>query len=363
MRLLSNEEKISRHLDFWNGRPQKRPLTVVRTGDWFFSREFAPNRLFLEKGRELKPEEIRPEEFLADYDRMYETFSAIPSDALFAAEPCTGFPWMEGICGAGVLGAESSFISRPAFDSIEDLEGWRPVTAGNPWYDKYLEFCRVLRDHAAGRYAVAQPILRGVTDTVGALIGQEEMACAVLLEPELTREAFLAVMETQRSLIRDAEAIIPPFLGGYMFGFYHIWAPERVMWYQEDLAALLSPQNYADYLVETGARYIEGYPYNLTHLHPASFHHIDQVLKVPGLRLVQINRDVGGPSVRDMLPVFRKVLDSGKLLAVGMGRIVQDDIDALMDGLPRERVALNIISETPADALELLEYMETKSWS
>lgn len=262
--------------------------------------------------------------------------------------------------GAKVTGEEGSFFTHPVLEDAEDLEGYEVSLENNPWYDKYLEFVEVLTQHGEGRYSVGEPIMRGVTDTIGSLIGQENLACGVLEEPEIMHEAFGRVVEIQRKLIADSYERIHPFAGGYNFGFYHIWAPDKVMWYQEDLSALLSPNLFEEFLMETSRRYLEGYKYTLMHLHPLSFRHLDNILRIESLRVVQINKDVGGPSVHEMVPQFRKVLEAGKNLAIGMGRIDRDDIDAIMDELPRERVAINVISDTPEEALELIEYMDHK---
>ena len=76
---------------------------------------------------------------------------------------------------------------------------------------------------------------------------------------------------------------------------------------------------------------------------------------------MQVNKDVGGPNVHEMVPQFRKVLEHGKNLAIGMGRVDKDDIDAILNELPRERVAINFITETPEEAMELIDYMDSKA--
>ena len=70
------------------------------------------------------------------------------------------------------------------------------------------------------------------------------------------------------------------------------------------------------------------------HLHPLSFRHLDSIRTIDELRIVQINKDVGGPNVHEMVPQFLKVLEKGKNLAIGMGRVDQNDIDAILNELP-----------------------------
>ncbi|PNV59410.1 hypothetical protein C0033_24000 [Clostridium sp. chh4-2] len=358
---LSIDEKIKRNLDFWQGNHQERPLMIARLGGVFFSRAFEALIPLLERRTEIRPEEIIVDDFLPDYERMYQELEKVNHDAFFVAEPCTGLPWMECIMGAKAYGENVSVVTKPVYSDLEDLKGLK-LDKNNPWYQKYLEFSKKLTDLSQGRFAVGQPILRGVTDTIGALAGQVEMACGLIDEPELMQELFHAVTDAQRELIADQYAVTKACHGGYGIGFYHIWTPDRVMWYQEDLAALMSPDHYGEYLFDTSKCVIEGYPYSLVHLHSASFMHLEQMLQIADLKAVQINRDVVGLSVREMLPQCKMVLDSGKRLVLGMGPIVKDDIDAIYDNLPHHGIAINMIAETADEVEEILEYVDSKEW-
>ena len=358
---LSAEEKIKRNLDFWEGNHQERPLMIARLGGVFFSRAFQALIPLLDRRAEIHPEEIIVDDFMPDYERMYQELENINHDAFFVAEPCTGLPWMECIMGAKAYGESVSVVTKPVFSELEELEGLK-LDKNNPWYGKYLEFSSKLTELSQGRFAVGQPILRGVTDTVGALAGQVEMACGLIDEPELMHEAFNAVTSAQRELIADQYAVTKRSHGGYGIGFYHIWTPERIMWYREGVAARVGAGRYGEYLFETSNKVIEGYPYSLVHLHSASFMHLDQMLEIKDLKAVQINRDVVGLSVREMLPQCQKVLESGKRLVLGMGPIVKDDIDAIYDNLPHRGIAINMISDTPEEAEEILRYVDSKKW-
>lgn len=361
MKLLSTEEKIERHLAFWGGEPLTRPLLSLRTGDYFFSRHFKANEKLLSMGHVVTPDQIDVDSYMADYERMYHEFESIGHDALFTAEPCTGFPWMECIFGAQAMGSSVSFVTHPVLEDVSQLKNLK-LDKSNPWYVKYLEFSRKLQVLSKGRFSVSQPILRGVTDTIGALVGQEEMICGLMEEPDVMKEAFRVVANAQRELIADQYAVTERFHGGASFGFYHIWAPDKVIWYQEDLAALMSPIHYEQFLHACADQICEGYAYTLVHLHPASFFHLDGMLSVKNLKAVQINKDAVGFSVREMIPQCRKVIESGKKLLIGMGEINKDDIDAIYENLPNHSVALNAIVSDCNQARELVDYINGKQW-
>ena len=353
------EERLQRNRDFLEGKELKRPLTVVRLGGVFHSTAFNATKPLISKGHIVTPDQIDVDAYLADYERMYQEICQVDMDGIFSADPCTGFPWMEGFLGAQVVGSEVSFVSHPTMET-EDLENLA-FDPNNPWALKYLEFVEKLTDLSNGRFPVGQPIMRGVTDTVGSLIGQMDMIYAIMEEPELTKKAFDVVADTQRYIMEEHYKRIQPFHGGYVCGLYHVWGPGKFMWYQEDLCALLSPQQYDDFIYDATCKRLAGYDYSLVHLHPASFFSLDSMLKVKDLDIVQINKDVGGPTVREMIPQFLKVLEAGKKVQIGFAKLNQDDIDAVFDCLPSSNVSLHIVADNVKEAQQIMEYVNSRS--
>ncbi|MEG1383799.1 MAG: hypothetical protein RSD08_00710 [Oscillospiraceae bacterium] len=361
MNTLSIEEKIKRHLIFWNGEHQSRPLLCMRLGQVFFSKQFKANLPLLEKNRVLKPEEIIVDDYLADYERMFQELEQLPQDCIFTAEPCTGIPWLEAIFGAVVVGGEDSFFTKPIISDTDDLKKVR-FDRENPWFQKYIEFSQKLNLLSAGRFPIGEPILRGVTDTVGSLIGQQDLIYAMMDEPELINEKFEMVANAQRELIKAQYAVTDSFHGGRSFGFYHLWAPGSVMWYQNDLTNLMAPSFYDEFIRKPTDMILEGYDYTMVHLHPISFFHLDGLLSQKNLSAIQVNRESFGYPTEDCIPSCRKIIESGKKLLYGLGPIDEHDIDVLYDGLPHHSTMYNLMAETPARALELFEYIDGKNW-
>jgi hypothetical protein len=67
---------------------------------------------------------------------------------------------------------------------------------------------------------------------------------------------------------------------------------------------------------------------------------------------------VGGPSVKEMIPKFQKVLTRKNLII--FGDLDEGEIDCLLEGLPRKGTFLNITAPTVERARELMEYIESK---
>jgi hypothetical protein len=105
----------------------------------------------------------------------------------------------------------------------------------------------------------------------------------------------------------------------------------------------------------------QGYDYTLCHLHPTSFFILDDLLQIEGLQTIEINKDIGGPSIAEMLPEFRNVLREKRLVL--WGDLDQDELGLLLAELPYEGLYLHIVAPTIAEARRLKQFIETKGKS
>lgn len=348
-------ERLHMHRLYWQREEQPYPLAAFRVAkDFFFSRHFQAAQPLLVLGKRIKPEMLTVEEFLPDYERMFQDSERIPQDGFWTAEPFTGIPWMEAMLGCEIYAAEESFISKPWLKDLDQVETLR-LDRENPWLQKYLEFTDALVAFFKGRFPVGMPIMRGPSDMVGALMGQAEMVYALQDEPERMKTLFQKVTEIFLQVQKLQGSRIPPFFGGWSLGFYHVWCPGPSIWYQDDLSALLSPELFRSFLVPTSRRICEGFPYTAVHLHPASFFLLDDILSNERLTAVEVNKDVGGPSVEEMLPELEKILARKNLIL--WGDLTIQDLEVVRKRLPLRGLFFHIIASSVEEAEELLRFI------
>ena len=350
------EERLALHRAFWNREEQPRPLASFRVGDFFFSRHFKAAHGLLEPDTLITPEMLDVAAFLPDYERMFQESEAIGQDGFWTGEPFTGIPWMEAILGSPIRAGRESFTSRPWLSSPAEALEKVHFDPENPWLAKYLEFTAALVQQSRGRFPVGMPIMRGPTDMLGALLGQQEMVLALMMEDpavmrrliERVARAFLSVIEAQRRLV-------PAFHGGTALGFYHVWAPGPSIWWQDDLSAILSPKVYREFFLDSARLILAGHPHTAFHLHPASFFIIDELLSLEGLRVIEVNKDIGGPSVQAMLPVLSKIMQTRGLIL--WGDLTIEDLEVVKRNLPCRGLCLHVVAPTLAEAHERRTYI------
>lgn len=351
------ESRIAMHRTYWSRKPQAHPLAAFRVvEDFFFARHYEAAGPLLVPGQTTTANMLVVDDFVADYERMFAETEELGQDAFWTAEPYTAIPWMEAILGCEIKAAEASFTSEHWMTSLEQIDEIR-FDPANPWLLKYLEFTEKLVQVSRGRFPVGMPIMRGPSDMVGALMGQTEMVFAIADSPEEMKRFFLKVTDVFLRVIAEQKKIAGQFLGGESMGFYHVYCPGSCMWFQEDLSALLSPAAYREFLSAPARRICRDYQHTAIHLHPTSFFILDELLAIDELRAIEVNKDVGGPSVAEMIPTLNRIAQSKNLIL--WGDFTPEDLDAIRTGLPSRGLFLHVIASSMEMATELLQQIRT----
>ena len=107
------EDRLEIHRKFWKGGETVRIPASFRLGDYFFADKFRAASRLLSQGMEIKPGMLDVDEFLADYERMFNEAEKTGATGFWTAEPFIGIPWMEAIIGCRVYAGEHGFVSVP----------------------------------------------------------------------------------------------------------------------------------------------------------------------------------------------------------------------------------------------------------
>lgn len=355
--LKQYNEKLQRHISFWNKEKVDRPMFGFSIGDYFLTQKFEAIKRILGDKKLITPDMIIFENFIDDYERLFSYSQVVDQDIFWVAEPFPGIPWIEGFLGCEIYANNSSLSTEPIFSDIKEI-GEFQILEENLWYKKYINFIDSLQHLSNGRFPVGQPILRGITDIMGALLGQSKLIYCFYDNPELIKTLCERIRNVFLKVIKQQQTRIVDFLGGYSIGFYHIWCPSSCIWIQDDITSLLSPKIYENFIFKHHEYICNQYDYNLFHLHPSSFSILDKILEIKNLKIVQINKDDGGPNIKDMLPVFKKVLKNKRLCIVG--HINEGDIYEIKNNLTYEGLYLQIFSPSVDKANRLAKII--KNW-
>ena len=177
--------------------------------------------------------------------------------------------------------------------------------------------------------------------------------------PDQMRSIFQRAAEIFRDVIGRQQREVPAYHGGASIGFYHLWAPGKCIWFQEDLSALLSPDYYSRFLKGADELICHDYDYTVVHIHPSSFFILDRLLEISGLKAIEVNKDVGGPSVERMIPVLARIQEKKNLVV--WGELSREEVDIILDKLPDHRVAMSILSPSVESARGLMDHVLSRT--
>ena len=354
----SIQERLDRHVAFWKRADADRPLVGFTIGSYFPVHRFAAARDILQIKTAVSPEMLPVQPYLEDYERLYQLSLAVDQDLFWVAEPFTGIPWIEAICGCRISASSDSFWAERWLDDLSAFPD-RIALEDNPWFQKYMEFVDWLVRQSRGRFSVGQPIFRGPVDVLAALRGHQQAVMDFLEEPRQVARVLNVLAAAFVDIVRRHQQTVPALHGGDGIGFYYLWAPGRVVWLQEDASALLNPGIYRGQVFAFDSKIAAAYPHSLFHLHPASLFILEHLVEMEPLKIVQINKDVGGPSISQMMPKFRSVLER-KCLVI-WGDLNAEEIEEIVCGLPARGLALHVVAPNPEQANLLMEVVRQKS--
>jgi hypothetical protein len=324
------KKRLQRHKDFWK-KTNDSPLIGYSLGNYFVSKRFNAVDNLLGMERCVRADDFNVVRFLHDYDNMYDQSLEEGADLVFSACPFTGLPWMEAMFGCKVIPQGSSFIASPISSSEFSKE---IKIVDYSWSDKYYEFIDFINKNGEGRYFAGQPILRGPGDVLAAIFEAKELIFYFYDCPQHAKKRLNEISDIFLRFVKKGLEKSKDFYGGYSMGFYPIWCPGKALWFQDDITALLSPELYDEFFFSIHQSQANSCEYSMIHLHPDSFYLIERLLTIDALKAIQINKDIGGLSVSEMLPTLKNVQSKKNLVL--WGDFSDDEIKILTNELDAE---------------------------
>jgi len=109
-------------------------------------------------------------------------------------------------------------------------------------------------------------------------------------------------------------SIVQPKLGGYghIFGY---WSPGKTIVIQEDALGMCSPGMYRDIFMPYNAAVVKHLGSHVFfHFHTTGCKHYTHALDIPGIAGLEMTLETIGPTLSDLVPVFREILEKSRLI-------------------------------------------------
>jgi hypothetical protein len=337
--------KLDRYRSFWRREQTDRPLYGFLFGSWFPLVEFAALRRWVERG-ELLPEALDPKELIDDHLRLIREGGSVDDDLIRGAAPMqVAVPFLPGMLGCRMRILADSVMGEERNLSWQEALGIG-LDPSNPWYQKYLALVDALVECAQERFPISHSAEIGPSDFHGVLRGHTQAIEDLVDEPGKAAQLTMRAADILRELTEAAWQRIPLYHGGWFDAQYSLWAPGPILRLQEDASAVYSPELYRKIVQPADRALSRHFPCAFMHLHSTSMFLLDAFLEIEDIRCFQINNDVCGPAVAEMVRHFRRVQDAGRSLLI-RGSFRPDEMRLLMDSLdPRGLFLLIMVKDT-----------------
>lgn len=341
--IVERVERFVRYYRFENDRP----LLGFFVGSEYPLKRYSAS-FALPENRPLRPDDFNPADYSADYDRLFEQHEAAGGDFIFAGEAFWGIPWLEALLGCELWAnhASGSIHAKP-LQIVNAMEKIPLFTPSSPWAQKAAEFLDMLAARSGGRYPLAATRMRGITDLLAAVYGNEMFLYKMLEAPREVQMVCSKLTDLWIDFARFQLDHIPSFYGGVGSFYYNMWAPAGSVWLQEDAAALLSPALYEEFILPCDVRIARSFGGCLMHMHPTGFYPYRQLLDTP-MSCLELHIDHGGPTAEQLYGVHCHILAKKPLLI--WGQLSLADLDWIFTRLPHRGLAVMTVVSSPQEA-------------
>ncbi len=349
---------LARHRAFWRGEQTDRPLAGAYLGEY----EVADIYLVAGDGDLLEPQRLVPERFLEVFVQRCETSEGLGQDLFRPLSPLYCVPWLEAILGCPVRVHSQACWAEALLDEDEPLETLQPGWI-EAWLEAAISFVRCLAGKAgcqpphAGRFPVAGLFLRGPADVVAAMLGIERMCYEFYDHPQQIHRLARLSAEVWIEATRLMYQHMPSFYGGFVDPGRWLYSPARCAYSSEDTSAMISSDLYREFFLPYNQMMVNAFPYGYVHRHSASAHNLLALLDLETTWAIEVTMDPGGPTVPEMLPLFRRIQEKGRPLIV-FGLDEERDVAALVAGLSPRGLCVVVQADAEEDARALLSVVK-----
>jgi hypothetical protein len=170
-----------------------------------------------------------------------------------------------------------------------------------------------------GKFLHQFPDLIEGLDTLAAMRGTELLLQDLLDRPQWVHDCLRRITDLYFHYYDMLYDLIRDEVGGSVFW---CWAPGRLVKLQCDFSAMISPVMFREFMFPILCEMAERTSYSLYHLDgPQAIGHLDTLLAVPGLDMIQWTPGAGQPGVHDpqWWPMYHHIIAGGKrIMAAGV---------------------------------------------
>ncbi|MCL2351755.1 MAG: trimethylamine corrinoid protein 2 [Firmicutes bacterium] len=245
----------------------------------------------------------------------------------FAADSYPGFDADFGPGSLALyLGCEPVFAEDTVWyrECVSDSWENRPIAfdENNPWWRLHYQMVKKAAEMSGGDYLVNIPDLIENVDTLASMRGTTNTCYDLIDEPELMKRRLSELDEVYFRYYDRLYDAVKDENGGSSFAAFQVWGPGRTAKVQCDFSALMSPEQYREFIVPSLTKQCGRLDFSIYHLDgPGAVKHLGALMEIEPLRALQWTAGNGQPDGADekWYFIYDKVMEAGKSLWIHVG--------------------------------------------
>ncbi|MFA6507224.1 MAG: hypothetical protein WCT14_14090 [Treponemataceae bacterium] len=310
------QDRKSRFQAFWEKANGDRPLFGFQLPE----RNLYGERLGLQTDIDL-------DRLCGEAIAAYDETALIEQDSLWAAEPPSAVPWVETSVDSGC--------------------------------DSYERVVRGLSAAALGRFPIGQAELHGPTKVLNALFGENDLRDRLKNDQKTIIDLISKIEKVQITLLKKTFGY-SACKGGHVLGGLHLWAPGSCVLLRDEDASLFSRTNYERFFLPSIIRSAACADFAVFSLGSDCLHILDLILEIESIQCIDFRLEIGAPPLVDLLPLLRRIQESGRCLSIH-GPTDKEDIDSILSELSYGGLYLRLAKGTAVEARFWANYILTNS--
>ena len=190
----------------------------------------------------------------------------------------------------------------------------------------------------------------GPLTTLADARGHTQLAFDLYDQPIGLQRALKSLTDTWVRLVSAQFQRLPAWNGGYTSATRYIWAPGRIIEFDEDPAFMFSQQFHRKYIVPSHRELLRAVEFPYIHLHSTQLHTLEDLLELDSLPAIELTPDYGA-SIPDLIPAIARIQAFKPVIVHGYLSV--EEMQTILDRLPPEGLCLISRADTPADAARL----------
>ncbi len=216
---------------------------------------------------------------------------------------------------------------------------------------------KYLCEEADGRYLVSMPDNSGNMDVLSSLRTPTELLQDMITDEEEVKECLRRIEAIWEKSTSDIYHCLKDYnFGGSCIGWLNTWAPGFHNQMQCDISVMFSNGYYEKYAREELERQSTFLDYALYHLDgQEQIRHLDTLLSIDGLKMIQWTHVVAQPSPVEFIPVLKRIQDAGKGLLLLLDPW---EVEPILENLSSRGLFINVKTKTKAEADDMVRLAE-----